>query len=104
MDKGQNIIIGYLSGTCDLFHIGHLNIIKRAKARCDYLIVGVHETTSFKGGRRTFIPYPERLEIVRACLEQDWEGASEKLKEHIMVSKQTTFTLAFEKLGALGIC
>ena len=48
--------------------------------------------------------FREHLEIVRACLEQDWDGASEKLKEHIMVSKQTTFTLAFEKLGALGIC
>ena len=66
MDKGQNIIIGYISGTFYLFHIGHLNIIKRAKARCDYLIVGVHETADFKGGS-TFIPYRERAEIIRAC-------------------------------------
>ena len=53
-------------GTFDLFHIGHLNIIKRAKASCDHLIVGVHETASFKGGS-TFIPFEERLAIIAAC-------------------------------------
>ncbi len=59
-------VIGYLSGTFDLFHIGHLNLIKRAKEMCDYLIVGVHPTASFKKGR-TFIPFEERLAIIAAC-------------------------------------
>lgn len=56
--------IGYLSGTFDLFHIGHLNILKRAKDCCDYLIVGVHKNGAWKG-KETFIPFEERAEIVR---------------------------------------
>lgn len=57
--------IGYMSGTFDLFHIGHLNIIKKARAECDFLIVGVHESGAWKG-KETFIPFEERLEIVGA--------------------------------------
>lgn len=57
--------IGYLSGTFDLFHVGHLNLLKRAKSLCDYLVVGVHPDASHKG-KETFIPFNERKEIVRA--------------------------------------
>lgn len=55
--------IGYLSGTFDLFHVGHLNLLRRAKQQCDYLIVGVHPDASHKG-KVTFIPFEERMEIV----------------------------------------
>ena len=58
-------VIGYLSGTFDLFHIGHLNLLRRAKERCDYLIVGVHKDGSWKG-KETFIPFDERLDIIRS--------------------------------------
>jgi glycerol-3-phosphate cytidylyltransferase len=58
-------ITGYISGTFDLFHIGHLNIIKKAKDHCDYLIVGIHESGAWKG-KDTFIPFKERLEIISA--------------------------------------
>ena len=58
------VVIGYLSGTFDLFHIGHLNLLRRAKAQCDYLIVGVHKSGAWKG-KETFIPFEERAEIVR---------------------------------------
>lgn len=58
--------IGYLSGTFDLFHIGHLNILKRAKQQCDYLIVGVHPDASHKG-KQAFIPFDERKQIVASC-------------------------------------
>jgi len=60
------LVIGYLSGTFDLFHIGHLNLLRRAKTECDYLIVGVHKDGSWKG-KETFIPYEERVEILKAC-------------------------------------
>ncbi len=58
------VVVGYLSGTFDLFHIGHLNLLKRAKEQCDYLVVGVHESGAWKG-KETFIPFEERAEIVR---------------------------------------
>jgi cytidyltransferase-like protein len=58
------ITIGYLSGTFDLFHIGHLNLIKRAKEYCDYLVVGVHKNATHKN-KITFIPFEERCKIVK---------------------------------------
>lgn len=62
----RRVKIGYLSGTFDLFHIGHLKLLERAKKQCDYLIVGVHLDASHKG-KVTFIPFDERLAIVGAC-------------------------------------
>ena len=60
-------IIGYTTGVFDLFHVGHLNILKRAKEQCDYLIVGVtvDELVAYKG-KKAFIPYEERAAIVEA--------------------------------------
>ena len=55
---------GYLSGTFDMFHIGHLNLIRRAKEYCDYLVVGVHPSAAHKR-KETFIPLEERIEIVK---------------------------------------
>lgn len=75
-NKNQ-VTIGYLSGTFDLFHIGHLNLLKRAKTQCDYLIVGVHESGSWKG-KETFIPLDERMAIVSAIKYVDKVVVSEK--------------------------
>lgn len=66
LDNSKKVIIGYLSGTFDLFHIGHLNLLRRAKQQCDYLIVGVHRDGKWKG-KETFIPLEERKQIVSAC-------------------------------------
>lgn len=63
-NMSPQVEIGYMSGTWDLFHIGHLNMMKRAKQYCDFLVVGVHKDASHKG-KDTFIPFEERMEIVR---------------------------------------
>lgn len=57
----------YVIGVFDLFHIGHLNILKKAKENCDYLIVGVtvDELVSYKGAK-SVIPFEERIKIVEA--------------------------------------
>lgn len=59
--------IGYTSGVYDMFHIGHLNLIKRAKEQCDFLIVGVttDELAQYKN-KTPIIPYEERKQIVEA--------------------------------------
>lgn len=64
--KKKNQIVGYTSGVYDLFHIGHLNILRNAKSLCDKLIVGVtvDELVSYKG-KKAMIPFEERIEIVR---------------------------------------
>jgi len=66
LDNNRRVKVGYLSGTFDLFHVGHLNLLRRAKQQCDYLIVGVHDDGKWKG-KETFIPLEERKEIVAAC-------------------------------------
>jgi glycerol-3-phosphate cytidylyltransferase len=62
------MIIGYTTGVYDLFHIGHLNLLKNAKGMCDKLIVGVtvDELVEYKG-KRAMIPFEDRIEIVRSC-------------------------------------
>ena len=60
------MIIGYTSGVYDLFHIGHLNLLKNAKSMCDKLVVGVtvDDLVLYKG-KKALIPFEDRIEIVR---------------------------------------
>lgn len=59
-------IVGYTCGVYDMFHIGHLNLLRNAKAMCDKLIVGVtvDELVAYKG-KYSIVPFAERAEIVR---------------------------------------
>ncbi len=61
-------IIGFTAGAFDMFHVGHLNLIKNAKARCDYLIVGVNtdELISSYKNKKVVVPLEERVQIVEA--------------------------------------
>jgi cytidyltransferase-related domain len=65
--------IGYAPGAYDLFHVGHLNILKRSKAECDYLIAGVasDEMLELMKGRRPVVPTAERLAIVESIVFVD---------------------------------
>lgn len=60
--------VGYTTGVFDMFHIGHLNILRKAKEKCDYLIVGVStdELCSSYKGKVPIIPFEERKAIVEA--------------------------------------
>jgi glycerol-3-phosphate cytidylyltransferase len=61
-----SIRIGYAPGAYDLFHVGHLNLLRHAKSQCDFLIAGVvsDEMLELAKGRRPVIPLEERLAIV----------------------------------------
>lgn len=61
-------IVGYTTGVFDMFHIGHLNILKRAKEKCDYLIVGVStdELCESYKHKKPVIPFEERKEIIES--------------------------------------
>jgi glycerol-3-phosphate cytidylyltransferase len=60
-------IIGYTTGVFDMFHIGHLNILKKAKSRCDKLIVGIttDKLAEKLKGKKPIFPFKERAEIVK---------------------------------------
>lgn len=64
----KNYKRGYTTGVFDLFHIGHLNILQKAKAQCDYLIVGVSTDEVVQGykNKTPIIPFEERMVIVEA--------------------------------------
>ncbi|MFC7623331.1 adenylyltransferase/cytidyltransferase family protein [Microlunatus sp. GCM10028923] len=68
MSGARRALVGYVPGAWDMFHIGHLNILQRARAHCDRLIVGVvtDEVLESAKGKRPVVPLVERLEVVGA--------------------------------------
>ncbi len=61
--------VGYIAGVFDLFHIGHLNLLRRAKEQCDYLLVGVVSDRGVRENKKVepFVPFEERMEMVKSC-------------------------------------
>ena len=61
-------LVGYCPGIFDMFHVGHLNILRRSRLDCDYLIAGVvtDEVCERSKGKRPVVPLHERIEIVQS--------------------------------------
>ena len=66
LEHRRQVVVGYLSGTFDLFHVGHLNLLRRARSMCDRLVVGVHHSGAWKG-KETFVPLEERKAMLAGC-------------------------------------
>ncbi len=84
----SKMVIGYTTGVYDLFHIGHLNLLKNAKGLCDKLIVGVtvDKLVEYKN-KRSVIPFEERIEIVRNIKYVDAAIPQEELDKFKMWEK-----------------
>ena len=84
-------------GTFDLFHVGHLNILREAKNKCDYLIVGVttdEEVMRIKG-IKPFIPFEERIEIIKQIKYVD-EVYVEHNNDKILAWKELKYDKLFK--------
>lgn len=91
------MIIGYTTGVFDLFHIGHLNILREAKKRCDYLIVAVSNdklTLKLKK-KKPVIPFEERKEIIKSLKYVD-RVVEEKVDDKTKVKKKYKINIIFK--------
>lgn len=90
------MIIGYTTGVFDMFHIGHLNILRRAKEKCDYLIVGVSTDEVVEGYKhhKPIIPYDQRAAIVEAIKYVD-EVVPQSSMDKTEFLKQRHFDVMF---------
>ena len=89
--------IGYTTGVFDLFHIGHLNILKKAKEQCEHLIVGVttdEEAIRVKN-KKAIIPFEERLEIIQSIRYVD-EAVPEDNVDKLEAWKKYPYNVIFK--------
>ena len=90
------MVIGYTTGVFDLFHIGHLNILKKSKSMCDRLIVGVttDELMIKYKKKEAVIPFEERIEIVQSIKYVDSTVPQESMNK-LDVWKRIKFNIMF---------
>lgn len=89
-------VIGYTTGVFDLFHIGHLNILRRSKELCDYLIVGVSTdelVRSYKN-KTPIVPFEDRIKIVEAIRYVD-ETIPQETMDKMEAWKKIKFDIMF---------
>lgn len=88
--------IGYTTGVFDLFHVGHLNILKKAKEKCEFLIVGVStdELVMKYKNKQPIIPYEERIEIVEGIKYVD-EAIPQKDRDKYRAWEHLLFDVMF---------
>ncbi|WP_346621717.1 adenylyltransferase/cytidyltransferase family protein [Blastococcus montanus] len=88
--------VGYTTGVYDMFHIGHLNILRRARMLCDHLVVGVttDELSLAVKGKTPVIPFEERMEIVRAVQYVD-EVVPQTTMDKLAAWEQLRFDAVF---------
>ena len=82
------MILGYTTGVFDLFHIGHVNLLRNAKGMCDKLVVGVttDDLVSYKN-KKSVISFEERMEVVRSCRYVDAVIPQEDMDKFIQWQK-----------------
>ena len=90
------MIIGYTTGVFDMFHVGHLNLLERARAQCDSLIVGVNsdELTQQYKGKLPVIPFEDRCRIVGALKAVD-RVVCRSVRDDLLAWKQHQFNRLF---------
>jgi len=90
-------VVGYAPGAYDLFHIGHLSILKHAKSQCDYLVAGVvsDEMCLLTKGKLPVVPLDERLAIVGAISYVD-EAVAEVVRDKTETWKSVQFDVIFK--------
>jgi glycerol-3-phosphate cytidylyltransferase len=95
--QGSCAVIGYAPGVYDLFHVGHLNILRQAKSACDYLIAGVvtDEMAALAKECRPVVPLAERLEIVSHISYVD-EAVAEAVPSKLQMWESIKFDVIFK--------
>src|SRR3989344_5908075 len=85
----QKQIMGYIVGAFDLFHVGHVNILRNAKSMCDYLIVGLSTDEWVKNykNKTVIIPFSQRKEILMSCKFVDSVAPQEDFEDFKMWEK-----------------
>lgn len=96
-DARPTFDVGYASGVFDMFHVGHLNLLRRARNRCRHLVVGVasDEYVERLKGRTPVVPCDERIDIISALGIVD-EVVIDRSEDKVMIWEQRPFGVIFK--------